>query len=51
MHRGNAVSKAIGDAKFRSHSHYAVIGVLMQLGDVIETHEHAGEIPMNGHLA
>ncbi len=39
----NAVSNAIGYAKFRSRSHHAVIRVYDEAGDVIETHEHTGE--------
>jgi hypothetical protein len=39
----NAVSNAIGYAKFRSRSHRAVIRVYDDAGNVIETHEHAGE--------
>ena len=39
----NAVSNAIGYAKFRSRSHHAVIRVYDEAGNVIETHEHAGE--------
>ena len=39
----NAISNAIGDAKFRSRSHDAVIRVYAEAGNVIETHEHAGE--------
>jgi hypothetical protein len=39
----NAVSNAIGYAKFFSHSHVAVIRVYDQAGNVIKTHEHAGE--------
>ena len=38
-----AVSKAIGYAKFRSRSHGAVIRVYDETGNVIETHEHAGD--------
>jgi hypothetical protein len=34
---------AIGYAKFRSRSHDAVIRVYDEAGNVIETHEHAGE--------
>jgi hypothetical protein len=34
---------AIGDAKFFSRSHDAVIRVYDDAGNVIETHEHAGE--------
>jgi hypothetical protein len=39
----NAVSNAIGYAKHRSRSHDAVIRVYDTAGNVIETHEHAGE--------
>jgi hypothetical protein len=39
----NAISNAIGYAKFRSRSHPAVIRVYDEAGKVIETHEHAGE--------
>ena len=39
----DAVSKAIGYAKFYSRSHYAVIRVYDDSGNVIETHEHAGD--------
>jgi hypothetical protein len=39
----NAVSNAIGYAKFYSRSHDAVIRVYDAGGNVIETHEHAGE--------
>ena len=38
----NAASNAIGYAKFRSRSHYAVIRVYDESGNVIETHEHKG---------
>jgi hypothetical protein len=38
-----AVTNAIGYAKFRSRSHDAVIRVYDEAGNVIETHEHAGE--------
>jgi len=34
---------AIGYAKFRSRSHRAVIRVYDEAGNMIETHEHAGE--------
>ena len=34
---------AIGYAKFRSRSHDAVIRVYDEAGDVIETHDHAGD--------
>ncbi|MGB8805803.1 MAG: hypothetical protein WCC93_12820, partial [Chthoniobacterales bacterium] len=36
-------SNAIGYAKFCSRSHDAVIRVYDHAGNVIETHEHAGE--------
>jgi hypothetical protein len=39
----NTVSNAIGYAKFRSRSHNAVIRVYDEAGNVIETHEHAGD--------
>jgi len=39
----NAVSNAIGYAKFCSRSHDAVIRVDDEAGNLIETHEHAGE--------
>src|SRR6266496_3170901 len=39
----NAVSNAIGFAKFYSRSHDAVIRVYDAAGNVIETHEHKGE--------
>ena len=39
----DAISNAIGYAKFRSRSHDAVIRVYDDAGNVIETHEHAGE--------
>jgi hypothetical protein len=38
-----AVAKAIGYAQFRSRSHRAVIRVYNEAGNVIETHEHAGD--------
>ena len=41
--RAEAVSNAIGYAKHRSRSHDAVIRVYDAAGNVIETHEHAGE--------
>jgi hypothetical protein len=34
---------AIGNAKFRSRSHNAVIRVYDEVGNVIETHEHKGD--------
>jgi hypothetical protein len=39
----DAVSNAIGYAKFYSRSHDAVIRVYDSAHNVIETHEHAGE--------
>ena len=39
----NAVSNAIDYAKFRSRSRRAVIRVYDEAGNVIETHEHAGD--------
>jgi hypothetical protein len=39
----NAVANAIGYAKHRSRSHDAVIRVYDTAGNVIETHEHAGD--------
>jgi hypothetical protein len=39
----DAVNNAIGYAKFRSRSHDAVIRVYDDAGNVIETHEHAGD--------
>ena len=39
----NTITKAIGYAKFRSRSHYAVIRVYDAARNVIETHEHASE--------
>jgi hypothetical protein len=39
----NAISNAIGHAKHYSRSHDAVIRVYDPAGNVIETHEHAGE--------
>jgi hypothetical protein len=39
----NAISNAIDYAKFRSRSHNAVIRVYDDAGNVIGTHEQAGE--------
>jgi hypothetical protein len=39
----NAITNAIGYAKFYSRSHDAVIRVYDDAGNVIETHEHAGD--------
>jgi hypothetical protein len=40
----NAISNAIGYAMHRSRSHDAVIRVYDDAGNVIETHEHAGDL-------
>ena len=48
--RAGRVSKAIGYAKFFSRSHDAVIRVYDEAGNVIETHEHAGEFKTVGLL-
>ena len=40
----NAVSNALGYAKFFSRLQAAVIRVYDEAGNVIETHEHAGEL-------
>jgi hypothetical protein len=39
----NAISNAIGFAKFRSRSHNALIRVCDEASNVIDTHEHKGE--------
>ena len=39
----NAVTNAIGYAEHYSRSHDAVIRVYDESGNVIETHEHAGD--------
>jgi hypothetical protein len=39
----DAISDAVDGPKFRSRSHDAVIGVYDEAGNVIETHEHAGD--------
>ena len=39
----DAINNAIGDAKFFSRSHDATIRVYDEAGNVIDTHEHAGE--------
>jgi hypothetical protein len=41
--RRNAISDAIGYAKFYSRSHRAVIRVYDEAGNMIDTHEHAGD--------
>ena len=38
-----AINDAIDHAKFFSRSHDAVVRIYDQAGNVIETHEHAGE--------
>jgi hypothetical protein len=38
----NAISNAIGHAKFFSRSHHAAIRVYDETGNVVETHEHKG---------
>ncbi len=43
----NAAGHAINYAKFCSRSHNAVIRVYDAAGNVIETHEHAGEFKEN----
>jgi hypothetical protein len=40
----NAVSNAIGYAKFFSRSHNAVIRACDETGNVIETHKNKGEL-------
>jgi hypothetical protein len=39
----NAITNAVGYAKFYSRSHDAVIRVCDDAGNVIETHEHKGD--------
>jgi hypothetical protein len=39
----HAVANAINYAKFRSRSHDAAIRVYDEAGNVVETHEHAGD--------
>jgi hypothetical protein len=39
----NAASNAIGYAKFRNRSHDAVIRVHSEAGNMVETHDRAGE--------
>ena len=38
----DAVRRAVAYAKYRSRSHRAIIRVFYETGNVIETHEHAG---------
>jgi hypothetical protein len=40
---GKAISDAIGYANFYSRSHDAVIRVYDEAGNVIRTHDHAGD--------
>jgi hypothetical protein len=40
----NAITNAVGYAKFYSRSHDAVIRVYDAAGNVIDTHEHAGDL-------
>jgi len=44
----NAISNAIGYAKFYSRSHHAVIQVFDEAGNVVETEEHAGNFRETG---
>ena len=39
----DAITNAVGYARFFSRSHDAVIRLYDEAGDVIETHEHTGE--------
>jgi hypothetical protein len=39
----NAIGRAVGFAKFYSRSHNAVIRVFDEAGNVIKTHEQAGD--------
>jgi hypothetical protein len=39
----DAINNAIGYAKLAARSHYAVIRAYDKAGNVIETHEHAGD--------
>jgi hypothetical protein len=39
----DAISNAVGYAKFYSRSHHAAIRVYDEAGNVIQTHEHAGK--------
>ena len=47
----NAIANAIGYAKHFSRSHDAVIRVYDEAGNVIETHEHAGDFKKSGEAA
>jgi len=39
----NAISNAIGHAKFRSRSHHVVIRLCDEAGNVIDTHGQTGD--------
>jgi hypothetical protein len=39
----NAISNAVGYAKFYSRSHDCLIRVLDKAGNVLETHDHSGD--------
>jgi hypothetical protein len=39
----NAVSNAMGYAKFYSRSHAMIVNVFDEAGALIETHKHAGD--------
>jgi hypothetical protein len=43
MPEPNAIGNAIGYAKHRSRSHDAVLRVYDEAGNVVDTHEHAGD--------
>src|SRR5690348_8879355 len=45
----NAISNAIGYAKFFSRSHDAMIRVYDEAGNVIEMHAHAGAVREDSH--
>jgi len=38
-----AIANAMGYAQFNSRSYYSVIRVFDPVGNVVETHEHAGD--------
>jgi hypothetical protein len=48
----NAISNAVGYAKFYCRSHPVVIRVFDEPGAVVETHEHVGDVqePHHAHL-
>jgi hypothetical protein len=46
-----ALADAVGYAEQRSRSHHAVIRVYDHVGNVIETHEHAGDFSKTGQRA